>query len=203
MLTPLFWISNFVAVMSFFSMIQWLPTMLPASGVSVAQAAVAGTLFHLGGTVAGLLSMRLLDKYGFIPVPVLFALAIPLVACMGLPGLPPSVVVGLAAAAGFCLLGLQFGNIGTEANIYPTAIRSWGVASNFAIGRIGGGLGPFLGGIAFGAKLSSQVIFMLASIPLVIGLIVTIAIIPLYSRHTRYLRSGQSGSPAIDVEAHA
>src|SRR6202050_117883 len=188
-LTPLFWISNFIAVMSLYFMNQWMPTVLSASGISVAQAAIATTLFQFGGTLAGLISMRFLDKYGFIPVPILFGCAIPIIACVGMPFVSPYFLLALMFGAGFCILGVQFGNIATEANIYPTYIRAWRVGSNFAIGRIGGALGPLLGGFAFGAKLPAQQIFLVAALPLSIGLIATLAIMPLYQRHIRMVRA--------------
>jgi AAHS family 4-hydroxybenzoate transporter-like MFS transporter len=193
-LTPLFWISNFIAVMSLYFMNQWMPTVLSASGISVAQAAIATTLFQFGGTLAGLISMRFLDKYGFIPVPILFGCAIPIIACVGMPFVSPYFLLALMFGAGFCILGVQFGNIATEANIYPTYIRAWGVGSNFAIGRIGGALGPLLGGFAFSAKLPAQQIFLIATLPLIIGLIATLAIIPLYQRHIQKLRAVRSPS---------
>ncbi len=181
-LTPLFWLSNIVTLGVFYFINQWMPTVLSASGTSPEQAQIATGLFQFGGTLAGLVSMRFLDKLGFLPVPVLYACAIPIVACIGLPGLPPIVLIALVAAAGFCLLGLQFGNIASEANIYPTYIRSWGVGSNFACGRIGGGLGPLLGGFAFGAHMPNQQIFLFAAAPLIVGLIVALAIVPRYRR---------------------
>jgi len=181
-LTPLFWISNIVCLMVFYFINQWMPTVLSSSGISVGKAAIATTLFQFGGTLAGLLSMRFLDRKGFIPVPILYALAIPTVIAIGTPGLSEPALIGLVAGAGFCLLGLQFGNIATEANIYPTYIRSWGVGSNFAMGRIGGGLGPLIGGMMFGAKMPAQQIFLYAAAPLVVGLIVAIIITPLYKR---------------------
>ena len=196
-LTPLFWISNIVCLMVFYFINQWMPTVLSGSGVSVENAAIATTLFQFGGTLAGLLSMRFLDTKGFIPVPILYALAIPIVIAIGIPGLSQGVLIGLVAAAGFCLLGLQFGNIATEANIYPTYIRSWGVGSNFAMGRIGGGLGPYIGGLMFAAKMPSQQIFLIAAVPLVIGLIVALIITPLYKRHI----DGQS-VPGGAIAAH-
>jgi MFS transporter, AAHS family, 4-hydroxybenzoate transporter len=192
-LTPLFWISNCLAVMSLYFMNQWMPTVLSTSGVPVGQAAIATTLFQFGGTLAGLISMRFLDKRGFIPVPILFACAIPIVACIGIPSLSPYALLALVAGAGFCILGLQFGNIATEGNIYPTYIRAWGVGSNFAVGRIGGALGPLLGGFAFAAKLPAQQIFLIATLPLILGLIATAAIVPLYRRHLRILRADQEG----------
>ncbi len=179
-LTPLYWVSNLVCLMVFYFINQWMPTVLSSSGVTIEQAAIATALFQFGGTLAGLLSMRFLDKVGFLPVPILYACAIPIVISIGIPGLPPVALIALVASAGFCLLGLQFGNIATEANIYPTYIRSWGIGSNFAIARIGGALGPLLGGMAFGAHLPAQQIFAVAAAPLVIGLLVALLIVPRY-----------------------
>ena len=179
-LTPLYWLSNLAALMVFYFINQWMPTVLSHSGVSIEQAAIATTLFQFGGTLAGLLSMRILDRYGFLPVPILFACAIPIVTSIGIPGLSSLTLIALVACAGFCLLGLQFGNIATEANIYPTYIRSWGIASNFAIARIGGALGPLLGGKAFGAGMPAQQIFAIAAAPLAVGLVAALFILPCY-----------------------
>jgi MFS transporter, AAHS family, 4-hydroxybenzoate transporter len=174
-----------------------MPTVLSNSGVSVEQAAIATTLFQFGGTLAGLLSMRFLDKVGFLPVPILFACAIPIVIGIGIPGLSPAALIALVASAGFCLLGLQFGNIATEANIYPTYIRSWGVGSNFAVARIGGGLGPLLGGLAFGAHLPAQQIFAIAAAPLVVGLIVALLIVPRYRAQLQRQQSEAEAASAV------
>ena len=200
-LTPLYWTSNLVCLMVFYFINQWMPTVLSSSGVSVEQAAIATALFQFGGTLAGLISMRFLDKVGFLPVPILYACAIPVVICIGLPGLPPAALIGLVAAAGFCLLGLQFGNIATEANIYPTYIRGWGIGSNFAIARIGGALGPLLGGMAFGARLPAQQIFMIAAAPLVLGLIVALFIVPRYRAQLRRQQSITTDSVLAEAPA--
>jgi AAHS family 4-hydroxybenzoate transporter-like MFS transporter len=178
--------------MVFFFINQWMPTVLSSFGVSLEQAVVATALFQFGGTLAGLLSMRFLDKVGFLPVPILYACAIPIVISIGVPGLPPMALIARFACAGVWLLGLQFGNIATEANIYPTYIRSWGIGSNFAIARIGGALGPLLGGMAFGAHLPAQQIFAIAATPLAIGLIVALLIVPRYRAQLRRQQSAIS-----------
>jgi AAHS family 4-hydroxybenzoate transporter-like MFS transporter len=200
-LTPLYWVSNLVCLMVFYFINQWMPTVLSSSGVSVEQAAIATALFQFGGTLAGLLSMRFLDKVGFLPVPILYACAIPIVISIGVPGLPPVALIALVASAGFCLLGLQFGNIATEANIYPTYIRSWGIGSNFAIARIGGALGPLLGGMAFGAHLPAQQIFAIAATPLVIGLVVALLIVPRYRAQLRRQQSAISDPVIAEASA--
>jgi MFS transporter, AAHS family, 4-hydroxybenzoate transporter len=198
-LTPLYWVSNLVCLMVFYFINQWMPTVLSSSGVSVEQAAIATALFQFGGTLAGLISMRFLDKVGFLPVPILYVCAIPIVICIGIPGLPPAALIALVASAGFCLLGLQFGNIATEANIYPTYIRSWGIGSNFAVARIGGGLGPLLGGLAFGAHLPAQQIFMIAAAPLAVGLIAALLIVPRY--RAQWQRQQSAGAAPLSETA--
>ena len=200
-LTPLYWVSNLVCLMVFYFINQWMPTVLSSSGVTVEQAAIATTLFQFGGTLAGLLSMRFLDKVGFLPVPILFACAIPIVIAIGIPGLPSAALIALVASAGFCLLGLQFGNIATEANIYPTYIRAWGIGSNFAVARIGGALGPLLGGMAFGAHLPAQQIFAIAAAPLVVGLIVALLIVPRYRAQLQRQQSGAADRSSVGARA--
>jgi AAHS family 4-hydroxybenzoate transporter-like MFS transporter len=200
-LTPLYWLSNLVCLMVFYFINQWMPTVLSSSGVTIEQAAIATTLFQFGGTLAGLLSMRFLDNVGFLPVPILFACAIPIVIGIGVPGLPPAALIALVASAGFCLLGLQFGNIATEANIYPTYIRAWGIGSNFAVARIGGALGPLLGGMAFGARMPAQQIFAIAAAPLAVGLIVALLIVPRYRGQLQRQQSAATDLPLVGARA--
>lgn len=179
-ITPMFWLSNAVNLMIFYFINQWTPTILSNAGYPVADAVLAATAFQFAGTAGGLTIMRPLDKYGFVPVPILFACAIPIVACIGLPGLPEGVIIALVAAAGFCLLGLQFGNIASETTVYPTYIRSWGVGSCFGAGRVGSVIGPIVGGYLISMQVPTQYLFWLAAIPLAIGLVNAILLTPLY-----------------------
>jgi MFS transporter, AAHS family, 4-hydroxybenzoate transporter len=197
LLTPLFWLSNLVAVMSVYFMNQLLPTILSTSNVSISDAAFATTLFQLGGTVGCLLSMRFLDRIGLLPVPIFFAAAIPLVMSIGTPELPHSALLAIVFGAGFCLLGAQLGNIGTEGNIYPTFIRSSGVGSMFAVGRIGGGLGPLVGGFALSAQVPVQHIFYALAVPLLLGCLATSFAVPIYRRHVFALTDQNSSGSAV------
>ena len=184
-ITPMFWLSNAINLMIFYFINQWTPTILATNGYSTEHAALAITAFQFSGTLGGLAIMRPLDKFGFIPVPILFACAIPIVACIGLPGLPEGIIIALVAAAGFCLLGLQFGNIASETNVYPTYIRSWGLGSCFGAGRVGSVIGPYVGGYLIGLHMPTQYLFWLAAIPLAIGLINAILLTPLYRAEWR------------------
>ena len=184
-ITPMFWLSNAVNLMIFYFINQWTPTILSNSGYPIADAGLAITAFQFAGTLGGIVIMRPLDKYGFIPVPILFACAIPIVACIGLPGLPEGVIIALVAAAGFCLLGLQFGNIASETTVYPTYIRSWGLGSCFGAGRVGSVVGPIVGGFLISMHMPTKYLFWLATIPLAIGLVNAIFLTPLYRAEWR------------------
>jgi AAHS family 4-hydroxybenzoate transporter-like MFS transporter len=137
--------------------------------------------------------MRPIDKLGFLPVPVLFVLAIPVIALIGLPGLSDTAVIALAGAAGFCVIGIQFGNIATQSQVYPTYIRSWGVGTCFGIGRFGSVVGPVLAGILIGMNLSINTLFYFAGALMILGVVVGIALVPLYRQQLEDLQ--KSGAP--------
>ena len=181
-LTPLFWVSSFLSLLVFYFVNQWTPVLLSSAGITPSQAAIATSLFQFGGTAGGLAIMRPLDKWGFIPVPLLFGIGAPVLVAIALAGEAPVLVMALMFLAGFCLLGLQFGNIACETMIYPTAVRSWGVGAAFAMGRVGSAIGPLVGGMLIGMKLAPQELFMIAAVPLVIGCLNGLVIIPGYRR---------------------
>jgi MFS transporter, AAHS family, 4-hydroxybenzoate transporter len=182
-LTPLYWISNFTALMAFNFVGQQALLFLLGSGLSAEQTDIATALFYFSGALAALLSMRLIDRFGFFPVPVLFASSIPIVIGIGVMDLASSAYVVLVASAWFCLLGLQFGNVATEANIYPTYVRAFGVGLNFAVARVGSGLAlSLLGPGPFGLYFPPPNMFAPMMVPLIIGLVAAALIVPRYPR---------------------
>ena len=193
-ITPLFWIANVISLMVFFFVNQWTPVLLASTGVAVEHAAMATSLFMLGGFAGVLAIMRPVDRFGLAPVPILFAVAIPAVGLIGVTGLPELTVMGLVFIAGFCLIALQFGIIATESQVYPTYIRSWGVGSCFAFGRVGSVIGPLVGGAMLARHVPVQSLFYLASALLVIGLAAAAKLAPLYRLRTQEMLQGESRS---------
>ena len=191
-ITPLFWIANVISLMVFFFVNQWTPVLLASAGIAVERAAMSTTLFMLGGFVGVLAIMRPIDKLGLTPVPILFAISIPAVGLIGVAGLPEFALMGLVFVAGFCLIALQFGIIATESQVYPTYIRSWGVGSCFAFGRVGSVIGPLLGGTMLANKVPMQNIFYVASALLLIGLVAAAKLTPLYRLRIKEMLQGDS-----------
>ncbi len=191
-ITPLFWTANVISLMVFFFVNQWTPVLLASTGIPVERAAMGTTLFMIGGFAGVLAIMRPVDKFGFIAVPVLFAIGIPAVGLIGAPGLPESTIMALVFMAGFCLIALQFGIIATESQVYPTTIRSWGVGLCFAFGRVGSVFGPLLGGVMLARNMAVQDLFTVASALLLIGLAAAVALTPLYRARIREMVQGAS-----------
>lgn len=199
-ITPLFWTVNVVSLMVFFFVNQWTPVLLASTGIPVERAAMATGLFMIGGFAGVLAIMRPVDKFGFVAVPVLFAIAIPAVGMIGVPGLPELTIMALVALAGFCLIALQFGIIATESQVYATYIRSWGVGLCFAFGRVGSVIGPLVGGAMLARDVPVQNLFYVASALLVIGLVAAITLTPLYRIRIQDMARGAPQAAAMNNE---
>ena len=72
--------------------------------------------------------------------------AAPAIAAIGSSSMSYAALAPLAAIAGFCVLGAQFGNNAAAGLLYPTQFRSKGVGWALGIGRFGAVVGPLLGG---------------------------------------------------------
>jgi len=192
-ITPLLWLCFCMNLMGFYFMVAWMPTILRVSGVLTPDdAQFATVLIQIGGTVGGLLLARPMDKRGFAPVTVLFALAVPAIAGIGFfAASSKDLVMACAFLAGFCVLGLQFGINAASGMIYPTAVRSNGSGWAFGIGRFGSILGPILGGYFIAQHLPLDRLFLLWTIPSIIGFIAALSLTMLYKAHFKGLGLGQ------------
>jgi len=170
-ITPLLWLCFSTALMANFFINNWLPTLFSNFGIDNERAALITTWYHFGGTFGGLAIAILLDRFGYMIIAIMFACAVPAVALIGLEGLPDAGMTFFAASAGFAILGAQFGNNASAGLLYPTTVRSKGVGWALSIGRFGAIVGPYAGAQLLVMGLGMQAIFMVVTIPLVIGAI--------------------------------
>ncbi|MFK7812986.1 MAG: MFS transporter [Maribacter sp.] len=66
---------------------------------------------------------------------------------------------------GFCVQGGFVGLYAVAARMYPTEFRTTGVGWAIGVGRLGGVLGPALGGVLVGMGLSMASNFMIFALP--------------------------------------
>jgi MFS transporter, AAHS family, 4-hydroxybenzoate transporter len=180
-MTPLLWLLFVLNLMAYFFLVSWMPTLL-ASASMPTQAALATMVLQIGGFVGAVAIALPLDRRGMMPVVALFVLAVPIVGAIGYMAHQSALgLMAVVALAGFCTLGTQFGLNAVSAILYPTALRSTGSGAAFGVGRVGAILGPVLGGRLIDMKLPVEDLYMIATIPFVIGAVVAFILMPLFA----------------------
>lgn len=178
--TLLLWCAFFGNLLMLFVMNNWLPSLLQKSGIPLAGAFIATTLFFLGGTLGGVLlawlgqrwSPQQVVGYGFLGA-ALFT------AALGLSQRSPAGVMVTVFLSGLCVIGTQININVIAAAVYPTSVRSTGVGWALGIGRIGSILGPILGGVLLSHGGSVASLFLFTAVP---GLVAAAAVFRLDHR---------------------
>jgi AAHS family 4-hydroxybenzoate transporter-like MFS transporter len=180
-ITPLLWVLFVVNLMAYFFLVSWMPTLL-ASASMPTQAALATAILQVGGFLGAVAIALPLDRRGMLPVVALFVLAVPVVGAIGFVAQGSALQLMLIVAlAGFCTLGTQFGLNAVSAILYPTALRSTGSGAAFGIGRVGAILGPVIGGRLIDMHLPVQQLYMIATIPFIVGAIAAFMLMPMFA----------------------
>ena len=178
-ITPLLWVCFVTTLMANYFLNSWMPLLFNNVGLSPERAALASSLYHVGGTVGGLLISVLLDRFGFVVIAVLFVCAAPAIAAIGGSSMSYGTLAPLAAISGLCVLGAQFGNNAAAGLLYPTQFRSKGVGWALGIGRFGAIVGPLLGGYLIKMHLPMHQLFLAASLPMWIGAVAALILVRL------------------------
>lgn len=178
-ITPLLWVCFATALMSNYFLNSFLPLILRDSGMPAGQAALATTLYSVGGTVGGLIMSVLLDRFGFVVIALLFAAAVPAIAALGVVPTAFAALAPLATVSGLAVLGAQFGNNSGAGLLYPTAVRSKGVGWALGIGRFGAIVGPLAGAVLLAMRLPLHRLFLAACAPMLIGAVAAAVLVRL------------------------
>ena len=171
--TIMFWIAFFSCLLMVYGLNTWLPKLMIEAGYALNSS--LGFLIALqGGAIIGTLIMgRLCDKYGskkiLVPMYASGAIALTL---LGFGG-NMFVIYLFVAIAGAATIGSQNIVQAYVSQYYPANIRSTALGMASGIGRIGGMLGPILGGFLLSITLPIHMNFIAFAIP---GLIAAIAL---------------------------
>ena len=170
-MTLLLWVPFFTSFMILIFITSWIPTLLRANGLSVAQAGLAIALNSLGSFIGSGSIGRLMDRYGayraLIPT---FVVASIMAGLLGYSLTSVSAMaIAVIALSGLCAGASQAGVIALAAVVYPVAIRSTGVGWAMAIGRLGAVVGPILGGILLSRQWSADQILLVIAAPELLG----------------------------------
>ncbi len=166
------WVTAFFVLFCIYGLQGWTPTVMIERRASFATGFAFGAILQgfgiLGGWAAGYIADRLIGQR---PTIALFsglgALAAVLV---GLVHLIAVDVAGVAAL-GFFIIGAQGILNNFCAMSYPVQVRAAGEGFMLGLGRIGGLLGPYVGGVALGAFRTTDALFVTVAIAAVLAVV--------------------------------
>jgi AAHS family benzoate transporter-like MFS transporter len=167
---------SFAGLLLTYGLNTWLPTIMENYGID-ATSSLGFLLVLNGGAIAGgLAASWLADRHGpRVIVACSFVLAT--LALTAITVSPPFVlVVALVAAAGMGTIGTQVLLYGFVSNYYETGARAAGVAWCAGFGRLGGILGPVIGGFLVAAGLEADTSFLVFAGIALAGAALTLAV---------------------------
>ena len=170
--TLLLWAVNFTNILDLYALSAWIPTIVERAGYATSTAVLIGATLQTAGTVGTFGLAWFIARRGFVPVlGVSF-----LVACLSLAVTGPSLsslggLVLVVIISGWCIIGSQPGLNALSATFYPTYMRSTGIGWGLGIGRLGGFVGPWVGGRLLD-HWSPDALFLLAAIPALLSAII-------------------------------
>ena len=161
------WISFFCTLIVLYFLLNWLPLLMGAQGLSKNEANYVQIGYNIGGIFGSLLMGFLLDKLRMSFVIKLIYTGI-LIALCSLAISPTVALLSLSAiGCGLFIVGGQSALYGLAARFYPTEMRGTGVGAAVAVGRIGSFTGPLLAGLLLSFGSSAGMVIG-ASIPLIV-----------------------------------
>ncbi|HEX7076710.1 MAG TPA: MFS transporter [Hyphomicrobiaceae bacterium] len=177
--TLLYWLVNFTNLVNLYFLAGLLPTILSQNGLSSSTSASIGGAMQLGGTIGTFALAWLIARKGFTAMLTLtFAVAAVSIAIIGnqfvLTIVPLLTLV--AFIAGATIIGGQPGVNALGATYYPTYMRSTGIGWGLGIGRIGGILGPLIGGALLDLQWSTQQLFLVFAAPAACSTLIMLAL---------------------------
>ncbi len=175
---------------------EWGLTNMIALGTAF-SAGLFGILF--GSLLFGWVTCWPIDKYGFIPLSIIYLFALIVTPLIGFASGTEWVLVLVVFCSGYALFSLQFGINATSAMIYPTSIRANGSGWAFGIGRFGAIAGPVVAGVLIGMHLSIQYLFLFLAIPMTIATLASLILARLY--YVRFQGSGLGRREAMEGAA--
>lgn len=148
------WVAFFFGLMTYYVVVLLLPALLTAPDVGFSQptASRALAMWNYGGVLAAILGAVAIQRVGSrVAMLSMAAAAVICGSVLAFVPLEPSrttTLLFVILLAGAFVNGVQTTMYALVANIYPTEIRSTGVGTAVAIGRIGNVLAAYAGSMA-------------------------------------------------------
>lgn len=172
------WLAFFNNLMVNYFIQSWLPTILIDIGASQRTALLMNAVAMSASFLAAITTGPLMDRFGIYRV--VCAMFLGGAAFVAIAGVSVSLSVTLVVCATFVAFyfntAAQKGTGAICAFFYPPELRGTGYGWGSGIGRIGAAMGPILIGQLMALHWPSQMLFYIASLPMLIGSIAILAL---------------------------
>lgn len=174
--TALLGLMSFAGLLLTYGLNTWLPQIMGEQGYGKNDALTFLLVLNLAAIGGGLAASYVADRVGAKRV-VASTFVLAALALAVLPTSMPAAVLFLAVGlAGVGTIGTQVLIYGLVSNYYPTSARAAGVAWCAGFGRLGGIVGPIIGGVLVGAGVGGSTAFQLFAVVSLAGALVALAV---------------------------
>ena len=167
---------SFCGLLLTYGLNTWLPRIMEGYGYGRTYALFFPLALNLGAVMGGLVASRLADLNG--PQRIIastFGLATVSLVLMTF-NFPLPMLFAFIAVAGVGTLGTQVLVYGFQSNYFTTNARAAGVAWCASVGRLGGVLGPIIGGWLAAAGVGGSTAFYIYGAVALLGALVTVLV---------------------------
>ncbi len=165
------WFGFFLALLTMYLLLNWLPTLLVSRGMSKADASLVQLSFNLLGALGSIGTGLLMDRISLrtVVIAAFFSAALCLLLLANVTAeLTAALAVG--GLVGITMSATQALLYSLAPGVYRTEIRGTGVGSAVAVGRLGSAVGPLLAGVLLtSGRTPHEVLLMLVPVMLIAG----------------------------------
>jgi MFS family permease len=155
---------------------NWIPKLAANAGLSMELAIYSGTIFNLGAIVGIPVQGYFSSRFGLKKsIGTLLLITAVLLGIFGLFS-GSNLILVVLFFLGFGVQGSFVGLYAVAARMYPTAFRSTGVGWAIGMGRLGGIIGPVLGGLLVGLGFGMAQSFIFFALPSFFAGLITLKI---------------------------
>lgn len=176
-MTLCLWIAFFMNLLVMYFLVNWMPSLLRASGLPLNIAILSTAVLNAGGVVGAIVLGRFVDRLDpYLVLGGAYSASALFIAGIAFGSANVWTLMIATFLAGFGVVGAQIGMNALAANLYPTEFRSTGVGWALGVGRIGSILGPVAGGMLLGFGWTAQSVVLTAAVPALLAGLAVIAL---------------------------
>jgi AAHS family 4-hydroxybenzoate transporter-like MFS transporter len=163
--TVLLWATLFLSLLLTYLLTNWIPLVARGAGVDASGAIYGLVALNLGAIVGCVIIGRLADRSRpTVVIGLAFLLGAVAIAAIGRSAASGPLLIGTSFVTGVLAIGAQMCTVALCAGFYETSLRSTGVGWAVGVGRIGGIVGPVLGGMLIAVGTSVPDLFLVTAL---------------------------------------